>query len=243
MTIIILAGVLGVLALIVLLFRRLRQISWQLTQLRVEHDSERILREIGIGAGSTTGSPHVRTAPVRRRQHLALYLGGGMSAALMKLRHLRRAPALVAGGTTAVALGTALMLVTIPGTTNEVPAPPPTGASPVSSGPAPRPSASGGHPSSPDDSRTGGVLPTPGQVTDMGGVLAMDSTSKAPSGTPESVGPRPSSGSPGEGSPPPPTTGAPLTPSAPAPTVTTTATPLLCVDARVLVQLALCVDR
>lgn len=83
----ILAGALGAIALIVyLLFRRLRQLSWQLTQLRVERDSERILREIGI----RTGSRHIEAiptdAPARRKGHLSLYIGGGLASAVMRLR-------------------------------------------------------------------------------------------------------------------------------------------------------------
>lgn len=144
----ILAGALGAIALIVyLLFRWLRKLSWQLTQLRVERDCEAILREIGIG-----GSRPVTTAPsaqpVRRKRHLALYRGG-MSAAFVRLKDTsrRHRPALVASGAaTAIAVcGAGLLLASSltapPGTPTAPPtsilSPPYTGSGPGSPG-APR---------------------------------------------------------------------------------------------------------
>lgn len=141
----ILAGALGAIALIVyLLFRWLRRLSWQLTQLRVERDCEQILRQIGIGGSRpVTTAPSVQ--PVRRKRHLALYLGG-MSAALVRLSDASRQhrPALVASGAaTAVAVcGAGLLLAssltTPPGTPTapptSIPSPPFTGAGSGSSG-------------------------------------------------------------------------------------------------------------
>ncbi len=66
MTEIILAGALGAFAPVVfLLIQRLRQLSWQLTQIRVERDSESILREIGLRAEA--GSSDLPEPEVSRR--------------------------------------------------------------------------------------------------------------------------------------------------------------------------------
>ncbi|MFF9238453.1 hypothetical protein ACF1AY_16175 [Streptomyces sp. NPDC014776] len=95
---VILAGALGAIALVVaLLFRQLRDLSWQLTQLRVERDSERILRQIGY-AGSTPLDDLEVSRPVRRKRHLALYLGGlaGIAATLRGRARQRRGPVLAA---------------------------------------------------------------------------------------------------------------------------------------------------
>ncbi|MFE6362904.1 hypothetical protein ACFVP3_23260 [Streptomyces sp. NPDC057806] len=111
MTEIILAGALGVIAPVVfLLSHRLRQLSWQLTQLRVERDSERILRDIGLRAG--TGSPdppESEAARAIRHERLAPHHGGSLGAALAELCHNHR-PAVVAAAATAVAAAAFLVL-------------------------------------------------------------------------------------------------------------------------------------
>lgn len=91
---ILIAGVIGALALgVYLLFRQLRTISWQLTQLRVEHDSERILHAIGV---TSTAVRAARPDPIRRKRHLALYLGGGAAVLAFLARNVRLHPAAAA---------------------------------------------------------------------------------------------------------------------------------------------------
>lgn len=112
----ILAGVLGVVALVVyLLFRQLRRLSWQLTQLRVEHDCEKILYAMGVPTG--TGS--ARPEPVRRKQHLALHKGGGAAAVLIGIGQQIRehsAAAATSAGMFAATAATTAMIVLQPGT-------------------------------------------------------------------------------------------------------------------------------
>ncbi|MFI6248966.1 hypothetical protein [Streptomyces sp. NPDC051016] len=242
--IIILAGALGALALIVaLLFRRLRRLSWQLTVLRVERDSERILRDIGIvRAGSSTGVTERLQEPVRRKHHLALYLGGGLTAALMKVRHPRHVPAIAAGSAAVIALGAATLLLVIQLPHSDLPAAPPTGeASAVSSRPEPDSSGSASTSSASRQPRAPGAMPAASQVTDDGGDVAMGTISNAPPDTTEDAGTPASRSSPSRGSPE--ATGtSPPAPSAPAPSATSSASPLLCIDLRVLLELGLCVD-
>lgn len=246
MTGIILAGALGALALVVaLLFRQLRQLSWQLTVLRVERDSERILREIGIRPGSGSGVTEPLEDPVRRKHHLALHIGGGLAAALMKMRHLRRTSALVASSAAAtIVLGAAtLLLITTQAPHSRPPTIPPTGeVSSVSSRPEPHTPGSTRSSSPSGHSRArGGALPEVSQITDDGVDLAMGKIGNAPPAATESAGTPPSRSSPSRGSPPAPPT-SPLAPSVPAPSAAATASPLLCVDLRVLLELGLCVN-
>lgn len=111
MIIIVLACVLGVTLVVYLLFRRLRELSWQLTQLRVEHDSEMILRAIGVPPQIGV----VISEPVRRKRHLRMYRGGRAPAALTGLlqglfRH--RLAAVASAGMVVAVVTTALVLDT-----------------------------------------------------------------------------------------------------------------------------------
>ncbi|MFF9097630.1 hypothetical protein ACF1AX_31470 [Streptomyces sp. NPDC014802] len=244
----ILAGALGAIALVVfLLFRQLRHLSWQLTQLRVERDSERILRQIGYRAGSTPLDDLEDTPPVRRKRHLTLYLGGlaGIAAVLRDRARQHRGPVLAATVGGAAATATAVwVLVHGPG------APPPDQGRNV---PTVAISPTSGHTASPpghDTSLTPGTTPQPtvaGQpsappgraqtVTSPGGrsrppgtrgPAATASWATAPEGPGSPAPPRP--GKPHPSNPPPsPTTRPPATPSA-----------LLCAHARSLVELHLC---
>ena len=245
MTGFILAGALGATALIVyLLFRRLRQLSWQLTQLRVERDSERILREIGIvRAGSRTGLTGPVEEPVRRKHHLALNLGGGLTAALLKVRHPRHAPAIAAGAAAAtIALGAATLLLITQAPHSDLPAAPPTGeVSRVSSRPEPDSSGNASSSSASRQPRAPGAMPAASQLTDDGGDVAMGTISNAPPGTTEAAGTPAPRSSPSRGSPE--ATGtSPPAPSAPVPSATPTGMPVLCVDLRVLLELGLCLN-
>lgn len=99
--------------LIVLLFRRLRRLSRQLTELRVARDSEEILQQIGVGGGSRPIAVEQSQDPVRRKRHLSLYIGG-LSGTIGRLRwrRPRYRTALLAGGATAgIALGAAVTLL------------------------------------------------------------------------------------------------------------------------------------
>ncbi|MFJ2477048.1 hypothetical protein ACIOWI_29435 [Streptomyces sp. NPDC087659] len=109
---ILIAGVIGALALgVYLLFRQLRTISWQLTQLRVEHDSERILHAIGV----TSTAVHARPYPIRRKRHLALYLGGGAAVLAFLARNVRLHPAAAAtAGGVALAAAAATVVTLAP---------------------------------------------------------------------------------------------------------------------------------
>jgi hypothetical protein len=119
---IILAGALGAFALLALLFRRLRQLSRQHTQLRVERDCERILRDIGMTPVAEPNLIEVEDAqqatfidaPVRRKGHLSLHLGqnvGGFLNRRRDHRHLAVAASSAAFATAAVVAA----LVTVPG--------------------------------------------------------------------------------------------------------------------------------
>lgn len=82
---ILLACVVLALALSVyLLFRQLRKISWQLTLLRVEHDSEKILRAIGLPAEAAPTLPEA----VRQQQSNP---PGSVRASALAVRELIRA--------------------------------------------------------------------------------------------------------------------------------------------------------
>ncbi|MEU4172864.1 hypothetical protein AB0F46_39030 [Streptomyces sp. NPDC026665] len=118
---IILAGALGAL-LLALLFRRLRRLSRQLAQLRVERDCERILRDIGMTWVAETKLHEVEDAqpatpidaPVRRKGHLSLYLGQNVSGFLTQRRNHRHLA--VAAGTAVIATAAVVAaLVTVPG--------------------------------------------------------------------------------------------------------------------------------
>jgi hypothetical protein len=160
--VIILAGALGAFALIVyLLFRRLRQLSWQLTQLRVERDCERILRVLKMGPedaptekGDAQELYSVET-PVRSKGHLALYLGGNVAAFLAAHRHQRHL-ATAAGTALFATAAVVAALITVPGT--DLPGLPDDGPpgrhSPVQSAPARSPTDPPGSSSaSPPDRR------------------------------------------------------------------------------------------
>lgn len=246
----ILAGALGAIALIVyLLFRRLRQLSWQLTQLRVERDSERILREIGI----RTGSRHIEAiptdAPARRKGHLSLYIGGGLASAVMRLRdtcHAHR-PALVTSGAAAtVAIGAAALLLSTnlnqppPGVTG--PAEPPTqAASHAPSTPGKQPSRGSAPPSQPPGPSSSLRTPT-GDTEDSPEAVANIVTPLQPPRAPEDSSTSPPARSSPSGGRPASTMPQPTEPSAPDPSglSSPTSVPLLCVDARGLLKLRLC---
>ncbi|GHA00915.1 hypothetical protein ACFOOM_12545 [Streptomyces echinoruber] len=173
MTIIILAGALGVVGIVVfLLFRQLRELSWQLTQLRVERDSERILRDIGLGGlePAPITDPADQPEPVRKKRHLALYLGG-FSAPLLGLRDLarRHRRTLVAGGAVTAAAAAAVSMALIlsgdltPPSGRQGPVPRYTSPAPThTAGPTPRPSPSSTGP-------PGGQPPGPGGGSGDGG--------------------------------------------------------------------------
>jgi hypothetical protein len=121
---IILAGALGAI-LLALLFRRLRQLSRQLAQLRVERDCERILRDIGMTWVAETNLIEVEDAqpataidaPVRRKGHLSLYLGQNVGDFLNRRHHQRHLA--VAAGTTVFATAAVIAaLVTGPESSN-----------------------------------------------------------------------------------------------------------------------------
>lgn len=111
---IILAGALGATALNVLLFRRLRQLSWQLTRLRVERDCERILRELGrpaeihLAERENAKDQTFSRIPVRSKAHLSLYRGGLVAAWVTSRRHQRH---FAAAAGTAVFAATAILAV------------------------------------------------------------------------------------------------------------------------------------
>ncbi len=121
---VLLAGVLLALALgVYLLFRQLRNISWQLTQLRVEHDSEQILRAIGV---RPTAVP-VRPEPVRQKRHLSLFIEGGAAALATIGREVRTHPVAVRTTTTLAIADTGFTVVLLapaPRATDEKPPPP-----------------------------------------------------------------------------------------------------------------------
>lgn len=234
---IILAGALGAFALIVyLLFRRLRQLSWQLTQLRVERDCERILRVLKMGpedAPTEKGDVqelHSVETPVRSKGHLSLYLGGNVAAFLAghrNQRHLATAAGTALFATAAVVA--ALMTVPstdIPGLPDDGPPGPhtPTQSALIRSptGPADSPSAS--RPDHWDSAGTddgltvaGSHLPSsvPSSATSMPGSPSSATNSKVPS-QPQS--------------------------STPPQTPTASSSPLLdlCVNVQSLVELNLC---
>ena len=243
MTGIILAGALGALALVVaLLFRQLRQLSWQLTVLRVERDSERILREIGIRPGSGSNVTEPLEDPVRRKHHLALYIGGGLAAALMKMRHLRRTPALVASSAAAtIVLGAAtLLLITTQAPDSQLPTTPPTGeVSPASSRQEPQSSGTASPSGALWRPGTPGAMPQASEITDDGGDVVLSTTVNVLPSTTDSAG-APASRNASSGGSPPASGTSPPAPSAPAPSVTST--PPLCLDVQILLELGLCVD-
>jgi len=212
----ILAGAL--LALIVyLLFRRLRQLSWQLTQLRVERDCDEILHKIGIRAGSRPVVTERPGAPARTKGHLALYMGGGAAAALVGLNDAwrRHRPAIVASGTAAAAaivVGVASLILA------------PSAGPPGGPGPAPPP--------------TGAVSPAPSEPGGKSSRGAAPPTQSPPAGSET-----PPRGSPGDGSPPA-SVASPspsAEPSAPEPAASASGdVAMACLKLRAVVDLALC---
>ncbi|MEU8907046.1 hypothetical protein [Streptomyces mirabilis] len=120
---IILAGALGAMALNVLLFRRLRQLSWQLTRLRVERDCERILRELGkpaeihLAERENARDQTFSRIPVRSKAHLSLYRGG-LVAAWASRRHQRH---FAAAAGTAVFAATAILAVLLTAPSRDLP--------------------------------------------------------------------------------------------------------------------------
>ncbi len=240
----ILAGALGALALIVyLLFRRLRQLSWQLTQLRVERDCERILHEIGIRGGSRPVVNEPPAVPVRRKGHLSLYLGGGVAAALARLRdtwHRRRATMVASGAAATIALGAAaLLLVTNGGPGDDLgPTPPPPES--VSSEPGtPGGRASSGSAPPPESSPAGSP---PSGAGDVGMGPGASAVTSAPARRPaRSVSAAPSRAAPSfalpSPSPPSPSLSEPTTPTPSASGGDATGR---CLRVRALVELTLC---
>lgn len=257
---------LGAIALVVaLLFRRLGQLSRQLMVLRVERDSERILHQIGLHAGPTLlDLADPVNEPVRRKRHLALYVGGGLTAAVAKLRHIGRnyphATVAVSVATVAAVCTTAVLLALGGGT------PPPrrgNGAPSVTVSPGP----SGTPGISPAPSRTGpsreppptASEPSSGPGSGEGGDEAISSSEPVaarsptlpdpgPSGQQPPGGPTGSSPEEPPGSSPPATTApptrSPTETSAPPPPATSPGTPpLLCVNVRTLLELELCLGR
>lgn len=237
----ILAGALGAIALIVyLLFRRLRALSWQLTQLRVERDCERILREIGISGGSRPVVTAPPAPPVRRKRHLSLYLGGlGATLASLKEASRRHRPALVASGAaSAVVMSAAAMILATslhpPRENSNVPARSPTSI-PSQPGPAPPSRSSPGH----TTGRTPGVPSASGGVAGthhgaMGGISKLSPS--VPPGPSSSAGPG-GPPSPGQSPPATGTTSSAPTPSGPA---AHTPCPVLCVHVRALPGAKVC---
>lgn len=153
MIIFILAGVLGVVAPVVfLLFRQLRQLSWQLTQQRVERDSERILQAIGLRPEQESQLAVLTADATLRKRHPYLYRDSVLAAALLKLRDLSpsRRYALAASGmiaTIAVGLVTLLLVVSSGATPLGAGHGPPSGtASPESGAVSPEPTRSSGQP-------------------------------------------------------------------------------------------------
>lgn len=114
---IILAGALGAMALNVLLFRRLRQLSWQLARLRVERDCERILRELGkpteihLAERENAKDQTFSTIPVRSKAHLSLYRGGNVAALVIFRRHQRHFAAAAGTAVFAAAAIVAVLLI------------------------------------------------------------------------------------------------------------------------------------
>jgi hypothetical protein len=246
----ILAGALGAIALIVyLLFRRLRELSWQLTQLRVERDSERILREIGIRSEFRPVMTTSTDAPARRKGHLSLYLGSGLAAAVLKLRDTYRQhrSALVASGAaTTVAIGAAALLLA---TTLDHPPPGVIGpAVPPTHVVSPAPSASGKQPSRAPTPPPQAPGPSSGPRTgtdeaevDLDTAANVVTSLQPPPVSEVSNTGAPRHSSPGGGSPPT-TVPPPTEPSAPVPSTShpPSPTPVLCVDVRRLLELTLC---
>ncbi|MET7776247.1 hypothetical protein ABZU94_10785 [Streptomyces mirabilis] len=121
---IILAGALGALLLNVLLFRRLRQLSWQLARLRVERDCERILRELGkpaeihLAERENARDLAFSRIPVRSKAHLSLYRGGLVAAWVTSRRHQRH---FAAAASTAVFAAAAVVAVLLTAPNRDLP--------------------------------------------------------------------------------------------------------------------------
>ncbi|MEV7422814.1 hypothetical protein [Streptomyces sp. NPDC091212] len=84
----ILAGALGALSIsVILLFRQLRNLSWQLTQIRVDRDSDNIMRALTTGEAAPTPLSLLDGRPRRRIDPylgLCLLVGAvAISAALL----------------------------------------------------------------------------------------------------------------------------------------------------------------
>lgn len=205
MTQIILAGALGAIALSVyLLFRQLRKLSWQLTQLRVERDSERILHAIGVRTYQTAvnGGEEGSADPARRKGHLTLYLGGGsLAALLLQLRDYlgaqRGALAVSSAVTAAAALAAGTIVVLPPSGSGPTPG---DARSPSSGHPTSLESPSREPPAGPRSRRSPRADP-PGEgpailvetTTGRAGQTSRAPASSAPGSSAEGPGPQPSS--------------------------------------------------
>ncbi|MFJ4551015.1 hypothetical protein ACIP4X_17610 [Streptomyces sp. NPDC088817] len=241
---IILAGAFGAVALFVyLLFRQLKKISWQLTQLRVERDSERILHDIGLRTQPPDHDADQRAGPVRRKRHLALYVGGNLTAALAELRDLSRQKrqALLASGAAAMAALGAIGLLLVVGSKEIQPDDEQSVPSDAVSSAPPEPGAPRPDPATP------GASSGPaghGEDDDSSQVISLtDMPSSRPIGPPGATG-HPPRGSTSESASSP-TTRASPTPShsLPAPAPAASALPYtLCVDHRALRELRVCVN-
>ncbi len=254
----ILAGALGAIALIVyLLFRRLRRLSWQLTQLRVERDCERILQDIGL-AGSrpvTTAQPataHPATeppaVPVRRKRHLRLYQGlGGMSAAFVRMQDAsrRRRPALITSGAATAVVASLATLILVHGLTPDQRAPKSPGTRPAvpTSRPAGHDPASSWEPGGQSDgslvAHSARGAPKSARHVAMPD-RGLPSSSDSPAADNAGVDSRPGPGNS------PPATAPPTTSAPPGPPSSTsappTATPLLCAHVGTVGDVGVCIN-
>lgn len=234
---IILAGALGALLMIVLLFRRLRRLSWQLTQLRVERDCERILHALGRGSveihlveGEIAKDLSLLKGPVHRKGHLSLYRGGHV-AAWVASRHPQRQLAATAGAATAAVAAAAVIALVAAAPTTDLPNPHSHSAAPgqFSTGYPPRGSSPPPQASSPPVNTSDQALVssdkwmTPGHRSP--GPQAPTSASPSPS----PATPRPPSST-ASGQPVPPPDPTPPKPSMPASSPSSTSLRHLCLD-------------
>jgi hypothetical protein len=256
---IVLAGGLGVANFITvaLLFRRDRQLSRQLSDMRAERNSEWILHALksvpdnreqaAPAANGDYQPPAVGPQPVRRKKHLGLFLGGGSAAALASLglaarRAWQRHPHIVVAGAlgavTAAAVGVALTGVH-PGSSSGGGSPPtwpPTTATVTatrSRGSSPPPAPAG----SPPASSSPGLSP-PASPTES----RSPASPPAPPGGEASSGSGAQSSSPSSGTSRPPgrpTTAGPSTTPSPPPT-SGIHVPCLDVEVAPILELAIC---
>lgn len=230
----ILAGALGAFALVVfLLFRQLRKLSWQLTQQRVERDSETILHAIGLRPERESPLAVPTADATLRERHLSL---------LRDLSPSRRYALLASGVIATIAIGLVTVLLVV--SSGAVPlgaehSPPTSTTSPESGAVSPEPTRSPGHP---HDDRTS--APAVVHVTGIdGSELVMETTAvsvRSPQGWNSGHAPPPS------GSAQPNSSSQPTAPepsgTAPSESPSGTGPPLaeLCVGVRPLLELRLC---